>query len=1038
MTAPRWRGRARSTCAGLVVLLTGLVAAPAQLAAQSAADVVDAIPFRELGPTLMGGRVADLDVHPHNPAHWYVGFASGGLWRTMSHGMSWEPLWSDQPNASIGDVTLAPSNPNVIWVGTGEPQNRQSSPYGGGVYRSVDGGRTWVDLGLDETHHIGKIVVHPQDPDVAWVAAVGHLWGPNEERGVYRTTDGGATWEKVLYIDENTGAIDLVMDPGDPRTIFAAMYQRRRTAFGFSASGGGSGLYRTLDGGDSWHELTEGLPEGDKGRIGLDVYRRDGNLLYALVEGSTPEERGTYRSLDRGETWERMSDMNPRPMYFSLIRIDPNNPERIYVGGVIMQVSDDGGRTWWEQDGYWSIHVDNHAMWINPDNSNHIVLGHDGGMATSWDAAVTWQHHDNIPVGQYYEIGIDMRDPYYVCGGLQDNSSWCGPSQTLDTYGVSNRNWYDVSGGDGFYNQIDPNDWRIMYSESQGGNISRVNVETGESVRIRAVNRAEERGDVEEGYDFNWNSPIVVSQHVLDHVYHGANHLLRSDDRGQTWEEASPDLTRGIDRDTLQIFGRALSEPHLSRNDGQSSYGTITTVDESPRSADILWVGTDDGNLQVTRDGGASWTNVVGNVPGLPGRRYVSRVEASAHVDGRAYVTFDGHWDDDLTPYVFVTEDFGASWRRITSGLPSHSINVVRESPQAENLLFVGNEVGVFASTDRGQSWTRMTGGGAFPTVPVDDLVIHPRERDLVVGTHGRSIWIVEDIRPLERVADAGLDDVTLFPIRRATFWSRTGGWPFWGDTWFAENPPIAARVRYSLAEEAEEGSVRILVTDAEGDTLRRLSAPTGAGTHEVLWELDEDLSGELDGDATVPVLPARYSVTLDAGGTRATEDVEVRLDPRIETTAVALQERHRLFVDAASLLHQVEPAQEAASEAERTVDEIRALVEEYDEEHGEAPDSLSERVSDAAERVEEVSDRIDELVGNARTAMNGASGHWGPPTSDQRFLVDLAWERMPDAVRSLNELLESELPALQEALVSLGIRRPLVDAVPVPVPPGG
>lgn len=1021
-----------------ILALGPALLAPAPAAAQEAdplARAVDALPFRELGPSVMGGRVSELDVHPSRPQEWYIGFATGGLWRTTNHGATWEPLFDDQENASIGDVALAPSNSNVIWVGTGEPQNRQSSPYGAGVFRSVDGGRTWTDLGLEDTHHIGKIVVHPTDPDVAWVAAVGRLWGPHEERGVYHTTDGGATWEKVLYIDEDTGAIDLVMHPSDPNTLFAAMYQRRRTAFGFSASGEGSGLYRTLDGGETWTELTNGLPEGDKGRIGLDIYHRDGNLLYALVEGTSPQDGGLFRSTDRGESWERMSGMNPRPMYFSLVRIDPNNPERIYVGGVIMQVSDDGGRTWWEQDGYWSIHVDNHGLWIDPADSDHLVLGNDGGVASSWDGARSWQHHNNLAVGQFYEIGVDMRDPYFVCGGLQDNSSWCGPSQSLTTYGVSNRDWTDVSGGDGFYNQIDPQDWRIVYTESQGGNISRVNVETGESLAIRARNQDAER-EVEgaEENEFNWNAPIAVSQHVPGRVYHGAQRLLRSDDRGHRWEAASPDLTRQIDRDTLQIFGRPLSEPHLSRNDGQSNYGTITTIDESPRSADILWVGTDDGNVQVTRDGGDTWTNVVGNVPGLPGRRYVSRVEASAHADGRAYVTFDGHWDDDLEPYVFATEDFGASWRRIAGGLPDHSINVVRESPRAENLLFVGNEVGVFASVDRGARWFRMTGDGDFPTVPVDDLVIHPRDNDLVVGTHGRSIWIVEDIDPLERLSAATVaEGATLFPVGRATFWSRTGGWPFWGETWFAENPPIGARIRVHLASEADSGSVQLLIANAAGDTVRHLDGPTAAGLHEVIWDLTADPMGE-EASEGAPVLPGPYTVTLVADGTRATEGFEVRLDPRISAPRAALETRTTLFEEALAVAEAVRPAQEAI----RTANEALAEMDERVAEHEAAPDGLAERIDSLQTRIEALQEDIQDVGSDARSAAGGVEGYWGEPTADQRFLVELAWERLPGLVRDLNTVLTTELPALQQELERLGIRRPTGGPVPVPTRPGG
>ncbi|MDH5589045.1 MAG: hypothetical protein OEZ37_03265, partial [Gemmatimonadota bacterium] len=421
-----FRAKPHLRCILLAFLVT-LV--PAALAAQSTGgaalldDVLSGLEFRELGPAIMGGRVADIDAVETNPSVIYVGLATGGVWRTDNHGMTWRPLFDEQPCSSVGDVTVFQSNPNVVWVGTGEPQNRQSSPYGCGVFRTTDGGRTWQDLGLTETRHVSRIQVDPRDPDVAYVAAVGHLWGPNSERGVYRTRDGGRTWERVLFVNESTGAIDLIMDPADPNTLFAAMYQRQRTVFGFAAGGGGSGVYRTTDGGDSWTELTDGLPEGDKGRIGLDVYRRDGNLVYALVE-ATGSGSGLYRSRDRGESWEKVSSRNPRPMYFSQVRIDPNNPDRIYVGGVQLSISDDAGKTWWEGDAAEGVHVDHHALWVDPSNSLHVLLGSDGGVSSTLDGGRKWRMHNNFAIGQFYEIGVDMSDPYRVCGGLQDNSSW--------------------------------------------------------------------------------------------------------------------------------------------------------------------------------------------------------------------------------------------------------------------------------------------------------------------------------------------------------------------------------------------------------------------------------------------------------------------------------------------------------------------------------------------------------------------------------------------------------------------------------------
>jgi len=1039
----------RRAFGSLILAAVALVAAPGNQAFAQEGDglsrAMDSFQFREIGPAVMGGRVAAIAVHESNPSEWYVGFATGGVWRTPNHGMSWEPLFDEQPTSSIGAVALAPSNPNVIWVGTGEPQNRQSSPYGGGVFRSVDRGHTWTDLGLTETLHVSRIVVHPRDPDVAYVAAVGHLFGPNPERGVYRTTDGGRSWEHVLFIDENTGAIDMVMDPGDPMTLFVTMYQRRRTAFGFSASGGGSGLYRTLDGGDSWHELTEGLPTGDLGRMGIDVYRQDGNLLYLTVEGENDRERGLYRSMDRGESWERVSERNTRPMYFSLVRIDPNNPERIYVGGVDLGVSDDGGQNWWQYEGYTEIHVDYHALWVDPANSDHVIVGNDGGVASSWDGAKQWRHHNNLAVGQFYEIGVDMRDPYYVCGGLQDNSSWCAPSNRLNEYGIANGDWTDVSGGDGFYNQIDPTDWRWVYTESQGGNLSRFNAETGESARIRPVLRTDgtEDEDAPDAYEFNWNAPVVVSQHRTGTIYMGANHLLRSPDRGQTWEEASPDLTAMIDRDSLEIFGRPLSEPHVSRNDGISRYGTITTVDESPLSADVLWVGTDDGQVQVTQDAGATWSNVTDNVPDLPGRRYVTRIEASAHQQGRAYVTMDGHWDDDYSAYVFVTENFGEDWQSITHGLPSHSVNVVREHPGQEKLLFVGNEVGVYASVDRGERWYRLKGNR--PTAPVDDMVIHPRDNDLVVGTHGRSIWILDDLGALEDMATGPVaeDAGALFPIRRATLWSRSGGWPFWGDLFFGDNPQDGAIVRFHLPQELEADSVTLTVTDGSGAPVRTERLAAESGMREWVWDLRYDApeipeggggGGRFGGTPSGPtVLPGEYGVTLDAGGVPAERSVVVRVDPRVETTPAALAARQAALMDAHALATPVGQVRARIRDLESLMEEAEELLDG----HADATEALEEQLEALTEALEALDEHLDDV--NAATRMSGAvSGTFGTPTSDQLYVLNRGWEAVRPLVEGLNDLVEDQVPAFYAELDRLGIRPDPGERVEVPRRPGG
>ena len=781
--------------------------------------------WRNVGPTIMGGRISDLAVVESNPSIFYVGTATGGVWKTVNR-TTFEPVFDEQSTASVGDVTLAPSNPNILWVGSGEPQNRQSSPWGNGVYKSTDAGRSWTHMGLAETHHISRIQIHPRDPDVLYVAAVGRLWGANPERGVYKTTDGGDTWELVLFIDEHTGAIDLAMDPGDPETLFAAMYQRQRTGWGFNGGGPGSGIHRTTDGGDSWVELTDGLPEGDKGRIGLDIYRRDPNLVFAIVEadarvpgqgfgGGGGSQNGVYRSTDRGDTWEQISRTNNRPMYYSQIRVDPNDPERIYTAGSNLFKSLDGGRNF-TPDAASDVHSDHHALWIDPANSDHLVLGGDGGVSISWDRSDNWRQLRNLPLSQFYEISVDMRDPYHVCGGLQDNGSWCAPSDTWSNQGIRTRDWYNVGSGDGFYTVSHPDDPRIMFAESQGGNLTRVNLTTMERTRMRPVGRPlddEEERDLR----WNWDTPVVVSQHDPNTVYVGSNVLFKSTDLGMTWEEISPELTHAIDRAELAIMGVLGSEPMMSANDGQSSYGNLETISESQLDARLIYVGSDDGKVHVTRDGGSTWTDLTGNLPGLPARTYVSRVLASGSDEGTVYATFDGHRNDDFAPYVYVSTDFGQRWSPIVDGLPETSVNVIAQHPRSPDLLFVGNEVGVYFSIDRGDRWVRLDNN--LPTVPVDDIKIHPRENDLVLGTHGRGIYIMEDITALERLTTEVLAaDVHLFPVRVATSYNlyTPQGWT--PGIYASPNPPVGARIRYYLRQDLEEASAVTTATEANGN----------------------------------------------------------------------------------------------------------------------------------------------------------------------------------------------------------------------------
>lgn len=910
--------------------------------------------WRVIGPVGQGGRVDDIAAVESNPSIFYVGFATGGLWKTENAGVTVTPIFDTYGTHSIGDIAIAPSNPNLLYVGTGEPNNRQSSSFGEGIYKSTDAGRSFTHVGLRETQTIARIVVHPRNPDIVWVAANGHLFGPNPERGVFKTTDGGRSWNKVLYVDENTGATDIVLDPSNPDVLFAATYQRRRTPWGFAGGGPGSGIWRSDNGGQNWTRLSgNGLPPGTMGRIGLDIARSNPNVIYAQIEVAPDREppvaqpaggrgrggggggrggqeqppdpliSGMWRSNDKGRTWQFLANQNSRPMYYSQVRIDPNNENVVYVGGTQASKTTDGGRTWRQLNGLG--HVDHHAIWINPNNSNHVMYGNDGSVDVSYDGGMAWRSMRTWAVGQPYHVSVDMRRPYYVCTGLQDNGSWCGPSSSRSN-NILAQDWYRVGGGDGFYSQIDPTDYTILYSESQNGNIRRVNLRTGasESIRPRAAGRGGRGGgggqeaDTASGppsnivpepprgteFRWNWNSPILLSPHDASTVYIGGNRLFISRDRGETWAMTG-DLTRQIDRDQRAIMGMPGSLPSCgrnrvgpcipSRNDGISSYGTIVTIAESPAVRGVLWVGTDDGNVQLSRDGGQSWTEVGKNLPGGPREYYISRVEASHFDPATAYVSLDGHRNDDLRPYIFVTRDYGQTWSSIVSNLPPWgNVNTIRQDPRNRNLLYAGTEYGFYVSLDEGRSWKRFMTG--LPVVRIDDVVVHPRDRDLVLATHGRSIWIMDDISPLQQLTPAVLAaDAYLFEPRDAVLWkndirlsrSVTGTDNFRGAT-----APDGTAISYWL-KTPPSGDVRITITNVEDrEVFRTLVGTRQPGMNRVQWNLrgnpppDEEQQGGRGGGGggggqqQGPMAePGTYRITLTVGGRDYTRTVVVQED---------------------------------------------------------------------------------------------------------------------------------------------------------------
>src|SRR3984957_7679288 len=1083
------------------------VAVSFSVSAQINPATLKGLEWRGIGPAATGGRIADLAVvqSAGQADIIYVATTTGGVFKSVNAGISFAPIF-DHAGAmmSTGAIAVGPSNPTIVWLGTGEADNRQSSSWGDGVYKSLDSGATWQKMGLADTRHIGKIVIHPSDPNTVYVGAVGHLWGSNSERGVFKTTDGGKTWKRILYKDENTGAIDLVMDPKNPDLLYAAMYQRQRKGWGYNGGGPGSGIFRTMDGGASWTELKNGLPSGDKGRIGLAIFAGDNRAVYAIVEAdpapagrgeggaeppaaggggsgdepAAPAGRGgrggrgsgspdvitarggIFRSLDSGETWQHMTGLNPRPMYYSRIYVDPKDLNRVYIMGSNrgVYISDDGARNFREV--FSEVHGEDHILWIDPESPNHMVVGGDGGVSISFDRGATWLFRINLPIGQFYNISANNRDPFTVCGGLQDNGSWCTPVATNLTYGVSFKDAYNVGGGDGMHAAF-ADDHTLLVS-SQNGSTGRVDIDTMERQSIGPVQPVEKPQPGKPGHRWYWTTPLIVSAHDPNTIYTGAEAVFRSEDRGVTWKPISPDLTAHIDRQKLTMMGAPVGRGALSRHDGQTNFSTLSVIAESPIDKAVLYTGADDGSIQMTRDGRKHFNNPTANVRVLPSMLNISVIVASKYAAGRVYLTADGHFNDDYHAYVFVSEDYGQSWRAITAGLPEASVHRLREHPSKAELLAIGTEMGVYATFDRGEHWTSLNTN--FPPVPVYDLLFQQTANALVLGTHGRGIWVLDHDEPLTQITPEVAAKEFVFPIPPVHHQLLyTGQFWFGHGEFFAPNPPTGAVVTYILPSALPQGA-RITIADAAGKTIRTLHGPAQAGLNRACWDLRESPpvadpnpgpiaacittstaatnpvippSGQMPnaqggggggrgGRGVGPVvLPGRYTVAVGS----LKQDVTVEPDPRFSISESDRKKRHAAILSAYSIQQQLVPARDVT----RTLVEQLAALRQYFSAVGESGKASVEAIDKVTPEITKAQAQIDRAIASAAQVENAMDGYDGLPTAAQLRQIDWAWEDATASATAVNKLITESVPA---AYSSMGgaVKPPRLDPVAMPV----
>ncbi len=955
-----------------ILLITFLFAQMVQ--AQSVPDALKNMKIRSIGPAAMSGRITAIAVDPVNDNVIYAGAASGGVWRSRSGGTNWEPIFDKAPTQSVGSIAINPKNPNEIWVGTGEGNPRNSQNFGAGIFKSIDGGKNWTCMGLEKTRTIHRVIIHRDNPNIVWAASLGSAYGPNEERGVFKSTDGGVTWRKTLYVNNLTGCAEMVVDPSNPNKLIAAMWEYQRWPWFFKSGGKGSGLYISHDGGETWERRTDkdGLPEGDLGRLGLAISKSNPNVVYALVEA---KDNALYKSTDGGFKWRKMADkgQGDRPFYYAEIYVDPADENTLYSIYSQISKSIDGGKSFDNWVNYWKIHPDHHAFWINPNNSKHIINGNDGGLNITLDGGETWRYAENIPVGQFYHINLDNETPFNIYGGLQDNGSWVGPSAVWKNSGMRNSEWLEIYFGDGFDVVPQRDNPRYMFAMSQGGELSRIDRQTGKTRYIKPLHPKNET------LRWNWNSGIAQDPHRDHGLYFGAQHLFYTSDLGNTWEMISPDLTTA---DTSKMHADESGGLTLDATSAEN-FCTIIAIAPSPVEKGTIWVGTDDGNLQLTRDGGKTWTNVADKLPDFPKNGWIPQIEVSAKNAGEAFVVVNNYRQNDWTAYLYHTTDYGKKWRRLASpkNIPSFCLSVIQD-PTEPRLLFLGTDTGLYFSLDYGENWQKWHKEG-FPSVPVQDMKIHPVTGDLVLGTFGRAIWILDNLAPIRALAKENALEKTfkLFQPQDgilANYASYQGPRFTANETYAGDNKPTFVRIpvwrkfvkkeekKEDKKEEAKEerrpGGPRgggggnskakekatVFIMDMKGDTIRRFTSEVDTGLTFINWFMDTrgvafPSNREPDKDQLEPgngptALPGTYKVVVKMGDQRDSVMVNVMDDPRVPENLADRRARYDAIKSFQKTVEKANAAYKRLKDAEKTI----ALVESQ---WVNVPDSLKKDV---------------------------------------------------------------------------------------------